>query len=109
MGAFLPSPKSSGTGHPTVVVAIGRALKGHIDNEKGTIFGNGYKFVSVSNPANQALHFYEFQLQLYRKAIDTWTFVGLRNDIVKDIRKMIAKMIWDSRDEAKYLMKLENK
>jgi TPR repeat protein len=32
----------SGTGHTKVVFVIGRALKGHINNEKRTIFGNSY-------------------------------------------------------------------
>jgi hypothetical protein len=31
--------------------------------------------------------------------------VGLRNGVVKDIRKMIGKMIWDEREEAAYLEK----
>jgi hypothetical protein len=35
---------SNETGHAKVVFAIGRALKGQIDNEKGTIFGMAYKF-----------------------------------------------------------------
>jgi hypothetical protein len=37
-------------------------------------------------------------LQSYRKAVDSWTIVGLRNGIVKDIRKMIGIMIWDVRE-----------
>jgi hypothetical protein len=41
--------------------------------------------------------------QSYRKVVDSWTFVGLRNRVVKDIRKMIGKMIWDAREEAEYL------
>jgi hypothetical protein len=53
-------------------------------------------------PANQALRFYEFQLQSYRKAVDRWTIVGLRNRVVKDIRNMIGKMIWDAREEGAY-------
>jgi hypothetical protein len=94
---------TSGTGNTKVVFAIGRALKGHIDNEKRTIFGNGENFDTCVGPANQALHFYEFQLQSYRKAVDSWTIVGLRNGVVKDIRKMIGRMIWDAREEAAYL------
>jgi hypothetical protein len=92
----------NGTGHARVVFAIGRALRGHIYNEKRTIFGEGYNFDAHIGLANQALHFYEFQLQLYRKAVDSWTIVGLRNGVVKDIRNMIGKMIWDAREEAAY-------
>jgi hypothetical protein len=93
---------SSGTGHTKVVFAIGRALKGLIDNEKRTIFGNLGRFDTLIGPVNQAFHFYEFQLQSYRKAVDVWTIVGLRNKVVKDIRNMIGKMIWDAREEAAY-------
>jgi hypothetical protein len=77
-------------------------LKGHIDNEERAFFGNGNRFNARIDSANQALHFYEFQLQSYRKAVDSWTIVGLRNKVVKDIRKMIGKMIWDAREEAAY-------
>jgi hypothetical protein len=85
---------NSGTGHANIVFAIGRALKGHIDNEKRAIFGTTFNFDSYSGRANQALHFYEFQLQSYRKAVNSWAIVGLRNKVVKDIRKMIGKIIW---------------
>jgi hypothetical protein len=93
---------NSGVGHATVVFVVGRALKGHVDNEKGTIFGRGYNFDTYIGPANQALHCYEFQLQSYRKAVDSWTIVGLRNRVVKDIRKLIGKMIWDAREYAEF-------
>jgi hypothetical protein len=39
------------------------------------------------------LEFYDFQLKSYRKAVDTWTFVRLRNNVVKDIRLSIGKLI----------------
>jgi hypothetical protein len=87
-------------GDAKVVFVIGRALKGHISNEKRTIFGDGWKFDTYIEPANQALHFYECQLQSYRKAVDSWTVIGLKNNVVKDIRKMMGKMIWDAREEA---------
>jgi hypothetical protein len=55
---------NSGAGHANVVFVIGRALKGNIENEKRTIFGNGDSFDACISPANQAFQFYEFQLQL---------------------------------------------
>jgi hypothetical protein len=93
---------NNGTGIAKVVFAIGRALKGHIYNKKRTIFGNVNMFDARIGPANQALHFYNFQLHFYRKAVDSWSIVGLRNKVVKDIRKMIGKMVWDAREEAAY-------
>jgi hypothetical protein len=73
-----------------------------MNNEKRTIFGEGLDFHTYVGPANQALRFYEFQLQSYRKAVDSWTIVGQRNNVVRDIRKMIGMMIWDAREEAAY-------
>ena len=31
-----------------------------------------------------------------------WTQVGIKLKVVKDVRKLIAKLIWDSREEALY-------
>jgi hypothetical protein len=107
-GVFMPEMIiqirnfTSGIGHAKVIFASGQALKGRINNADRTIFRSGYNFDTYIGPANQVLHFYEFQLQSYRKAVDSWTIVGLRNKVVKDIRKMIGKMIWDAREEAAY-------
>jgi TPR repeat protein len=76
---------SSGTGHSTVVFVIGLALKGQVDNEKRTLFGSDWNFDICIGPTSQALHFYNFQLQSYRKAVDVCTIIGLRNKVVKDI------------------------
>jgi TPR repeat protein len=59
---------NSGIGHAKVIFVIGRALKGHIDNEKRTMFGNGYKFDTSIGPANQAHHFYNFQLHVSKSS-----------------------------------------
>jgi hypothetical protein len=91
------------TGLESVVFAIGRALQGHIDGKRRTIFGNSNSFDTYIDSANQALHFYEFRSQSYRKAVDMWTIIGLRNNVVKDIRNMIGKKIWDARDEAAFV------
>jgi hypothetical protein len=90
-----------GAGYANVVF-VRTSSKGHHHNEKRTILGDDYKFDAFIGPANQALRFYEFELQSYRKAVDSWTIVGLRKNVVKDIRKMIGKMIWDARKEAAY-------
>jgi hypothetical protein len=82
-----------------MLFAVGRVLKGNDNAEEATVFGQ--KRPSLAT-ANRALLFYNFQIQSYRNAVDSWTLVGLRNRVVKDIRKMIAMMIWDWREEAEY-------
>jgi hypothetical protein len=99
----------AGTGSAKVVLVIGRALKGQIAVDKRLVFGTTtYEYDSHIRLVKQALHFYNFQLQSYRRALDCWTLVGIRNGVVKDVRKMIGDMIWGAREEAKYELNCED-
>jgi hypothetical protein len=97
---------NAGTRKANVVFVIGRALKGHVDLEKGLMFRANYE-CEAQRPAKQAFRFYNCQLQSYRRAVNCWTLVGIRNGVVKDMRKMIGKMIWDAREEARYELNCE--
>jgi hypothetical protein len=102
--AELEEQIETGAGHEKVIFAIGRALKDHIDIGKRHFFEKPhYRFDALIGPINQAVVFFNFQLKSYRTAVDTWTLVGIRCEVVKDIRKMISKIIWDAREEAKYV------
>jgi hypothetical protein len=99
----------AGTGSAKVVLVIGRALKGQIAVDKRLVFGTiTYEYDSHIRLVKQALHFYNFQLQSYRRAVDSWTLVGIRLGVVKDLRKMIGDMIWGAREEAKYELNYED-
>ncbi len=95
----------SGCGNRTVVYLIGRALKGAIDMEKKRIFGERVHFFGLVIPATRAVFFYESQINGARLAVDTWTLVGTRLHVVKDIRIVIGKMIWEARIEGNYKIK----
>jgi hypothetical protein len=92
----------SGNDVAKVVFVTGRVLRGRVEVEKTQIFGSRFRFNDFIDAANSSLKFYKFQLRSYRRAVDTWTVVGLRNKVVRDIRKMIAKIIWECREEAEY-------
>ena len=81
---------------------IGRALHGHVNEEKRTIFNDDDDFGSFIVPAKQAIAFYEAQIKATRDAMRAWIFVGIELKVVKDVRKLIAKLIWDSSEEALY-------
>ncbi len=87
----------SGAGNATVVFLIGRALKGNIDTEKSKIFGRGDFDIY---PANQAVSFYDSQINSARLAVDIWRLVSTRLHVIKDLRILIGKMIWEARFEA---------
>ena len=82
--------------------AIGQILQGHVNEQARTIFNDADDFDSRISPAKQAIAFYEAQIQATKKAMRAWTLVGIKLKVVKDVRKLIAKLIWDSREEALY-------
>jgi hypothetical protein len=88
---------SSGSGSSAAVMfAIGQALQGHVNEPAMKIFNESYEFDS----AKQAIAFYQAQLKATKGAMHAWVQVGVRWKVVKDVRKLIARMIWDSREEA---------
>ena len=90
----------SGSNNAAIVFQIGRALNGQIDVEKRTIVGNDYEFDKNLGPANSAISFYKAQLVSCHRAVDTWSYVGIRCGVVKDIRVLICKLVWETRDLA---------
>jgi hypothetical protein len=61
---------NSGTGHAKVVFAIGRALKGHVDNEKRTSFGRGYpNFDTYIGPQIKLFIFSNFKCSRIEKQL----------------------------------------
>jgi hypothetical protein len=81
---------------------IGRGLNGHVDVAKRELFGDAGKFDLCIEAANQALRFFCAQTNAYRTAVNVWSIVGKRLNVVKDVRVLIGKLIWNSRQEAKY-------
>jgi hypothetical protein len=85
-----------------IVFAIGSALKGNVNFEEGTIFGQTYDFDALVLLVRRAVAFYEEELVACRKAVNAWSIVAKRCSVVKDIRIMIGKMLWEARWECKY-------
>jgi hypothetical protein len=81
--------------------AIGQALQGRVNEEARTIFDVS-NFDSRIGPAKQAIAFYEAQIKATKDAMRAWTLVGIKLKVVKDVRKLIVKLIWDSRKQALY-------
>jgi hypothetical protein len=93
---------NSGCGSAKILFVIGRALQGQVNENAGRIFNNTFAFDSWIGPAKQAIAFYELQIKATKDAIKTWLQVGIQFNVVKDVRNLIAKLIWESREEALY-------
>ena len=89
-----------GSGRNAVMFAIGQVLQGHVNEDAKTIFNTNGNFDSLIVPAKKAIAFYEAQIKATKDAMYAWTQVGLRCRVVKDIRKFISALIWNSRAEA---------
>jgi hypothetical protein len=84
-----------------VVFAIGHVLNQRADFDKGEIFGYaGWH----GREAKIAVDFYRAQEQAARKAVLAWSHVGFLLGVVKDIRVLIAKLVWEARREANYVV-----
>jgi hypothetical protein len=71
---------------------MGRALQGHLNEAERKIFNQRYNLDSRIGPAKQAIAFFEAQIKATK---DAWTLPGIHFSVVEDIRKLIAKLIWD--------------
>jgi hypothetical protein len=83
----------SGSGNAAVVFLIGRTLNVNVDVDKRTIFGANDRFDDRIGHSNSAISFYKSQLSACRCAVDAWSHVGLRFNVVKDIRVLIGKLV----------------
>jgi TPR repeat protein len=90
---------NSDSGSAAVMFAIGQALQEHVSEGERKIFCSDYNFDSRIGPAKQAIAFYKAQIKATKYAMRAWTQVGIKFNIVEDVRKLIAKLIWDAREE----------
>jgi hypothetical protein len=98
----------AGSNNEGAVFQIGRCLSGNVDVEKRTFFGIRSNFDNRIGPANTAVSFYNSQLSACRRAVDMWSHVGIRCGVVKDIRVLIGKLVWETRDLALFDVREDN-
>lgn len=95
---------SGAAGLAPSIFVIGRYLHGRINVEKETIFGDTVENNQIE-PGNRAVEFFTAQCRAAREAVDQWTLLARSLGVVKDIRLLVAKMIWGSRESALYTLK----
>lgn len=85
---------------------VGRGMHGHV--AKGNRDFLGTDRTALIDKALKVIDFYKYQIAAHRKAVHTWTLVGIRNHVVKDIRRLIGEMIWKARENTFYEMLVMN-
>jgi TPR repeat protein len=88
-----------------VIFQIGCSLSGDVDVD---VISKQKVFWEVrqlhKRRASQALKMYASWLRLTKEAMDCWTVIAKRKRVVKDVRKMINNVIWESRKQGLYLL-----
>ncbi len=77
-----------------VVFAIGRTMKSRLVQDHVSF--------RTRRLVDRAICFYEGQLEACRRAIDSWTIIGIRFQVPKDVRLLIGRLVWKEREEANY-------
>ena len=82
------------------IFEAGEVLKGNINVEKEEVFGKK-QARSELRIFERAVSMYDSWCNTAGEACVTWILIAKQIGIQKDVRKMIAKMVWEARSEAR--------
>ena len=83
-----------------VIFEVGEMFKGSIDVERGMVFGRKHR----SNDLDillRAVGMYDRWCDVAREACVAWILIAKRIGVHKDVRRIIAKMVWEARREGR--------
>jgi hypothetical protein len=80
--------------HGRIVHTMAPLLRNNASTESGTVFGSFYSVLQMSE-FRRIVELYDAMLGRARRAIHCWSMAGRRCRVVKDMRVMIAKMLWE--------------
>jgi hypothetical protein len=88
---FLPSFEARSLGR--ILHTVGATVRDHLDVAKLRAFGHRLKEDEIAQ-LQRVVELYGEMLDRARDAAVTWVLVGRRCGVAKDIRVLIAKMLW---------------
>lgn len=88
-----------------VIFEAGEVLEGSIDPEEDEVFGQ--KHGSDLDLFKRVLAMHEGWCKAARAACVAWILIAKRTGFHKDVRKMISKIVWKARSEARGAILLE--
>lgn len=92
-----------------IMFQIGKSLNGRVSNLLGRMSVNGAEVRSFRSEAHLACSIFKSWCSLTREAVDAWTIIAIRFRICKDMRRLIANMIWMTRSDGEYLLNKNGK
>jgi hypothetical protein len=73
---------------------MGRGCKRHLDVAQGTLFAVQLDEDSLED-IQKVIAYYDECVQRAKRAVDCWSLVGARLGVVKDVRIVVARLIWE--------------
>jgi hypothetical protein len=89
-GRAFPSERS--------LFLIGRPVKGNVDLVEKRIFGKRFDFEKLVGPLLQCVCLFDWACAAAKNTVNAWTMVAIRLGICFDVRRLIAKLIWEQRE-----------
>lgn len=83
-----------------ILFEVGEMFKGNLDVEKEKVFREA-QLPSVINTLSRVVSMYDGWCDAARDACVAWVLTGKRIGLNKDVRRMIARMVWESRREGR--------
>ncbi len=89
----------AGGGSGRVIFELGAAYRGHVDVRGLVVFGERISKKKRAEVAQRCVDLHERWCRLARAAIECWLLVAARLGVVKDIRLLLARSLWESRSD----------
>jgi hypothetical protein len=87
--------RAAGAGR--VVFEIGRVLRGHVGRSGAVVFGVPVANGEHREAAARAVALHRAWEKSAREALQMWTRVGRRCGVVRDVRRLVAQLVWAER------------
>ncbi len=85
--------------HPEFMFELGKAFLGHVDGAARMLFAVHKATPEELQCARRAVHHYLRWCEMAKAAIRVWIVAGIRNGIVRDVRRLIASVVWANRHD----------
>ncbi len=93
------------TGDKKLIFEIGSLFNGRVFAKTETIWNRNVSKNAIKS-AIQAVCFFEGQCRQTRCAVDAWTILSTRMKVPKDVRLIVARLVWDTRRECLFSVEL---
>ena len=91
-----------------LIFEVGELFKGNVDSAKGMVFGREVKYRFLKT-FNEVVSMYDGWCDLVRESCVSWVLCAKQTGFNKDVRRKVARLIWEARRKGIPLIVKEEK